>query len=495
MTALKFSRISILLVIFLAAELLSYFTWSLTLVNQLIFAGLFLMVLLLSIYRLEYGLLIVLGELFIGSMGHLFYFNVGGYQIPIRIALWGAVMLVFTVKFIGRLINQGKASDYYQKIKNFAYLKYFALLFLFILIGLINGLLRGQAFSHIFNDFNAWLYLLLLFPLIIIYGSKETRALNILKNLFLASALWLSLKTLFLLFVFTHNLGIAPDIYLWLRKTLSGEMTMTLTSWPRIFIQGQIYSGIAWFLALWFSLTSFKFKQFFKKQNLLLLLTGACFFSSILISFSRSFWVGLAMTLLISLILIGRFYSFSLMAKTFVWVILSGFFGFLLIYLITIFPYPSPGQFKADFLDRISNQNEAAVSSRWSLLPVLIKEIGREPFFGQGYGATITYLSRDPRVLANNPSGEYTTYAFEWGYLDMWLKLGILGLAAYLLLIVKIIIAGTRRSNKDNYLFLGLISGLLFLAITNVFTPYLNHPLGLGFLLLASCLIQPDRVY
>ena len=54
---------------------------------------------------------------------------------------------------------------------------------------------------------------------------------------------------------------------------------------------------------------------------------------------------------------------------------------------------------------------------------------------GRGFGATVTYQTRDPRILADNGSGEYTTYAFEWGWLDIWLKLGIFGLAAYFLLI------------------------------------------------------------
>ena len=92
-----------------------------------------------------------------------------------------------------------------------------------------------------------------------------------------------------------------------------------------------------------------------------------------------------------------------------------------------------------------------------------MKEISQEPFFGQGYGATVTYLSQDPRVLENNPSGLYTTYAFEWGYLDIWLKLGIGGIIAYLLLlfflIKESIILGLK---KNNPILLSIASILLF---------------------------------
>ncbi|MFA5024339.1 MAG: hypothetical protein WC523_05250 [Patescibacteria group bacterium] len=489
MKRINIFKIYWLLIIFLGFELLSYFGIIFPPLNQLVFIILSLLCLIVSFYSLEYGLLIVLGELFIGSMGHLFYLSVGDLQIPVRIALWGVLMLVFISKFVKQLIKSGRGSEYYQKIKSFPYLKIFGLLFLFISIALVNGWLRGHTLTTIFNDFNAWLYLLLLFPIVVVYGQKDEPAIKKLKVVFFAGAIWLSLKTLILLFIFTHNLNIAPDVYFWLRRTLSGEMTATLSGWPRIFIQGQIYCGIAFWLVFWLARQNFKFPRIRAKQNLISIGLGALFFSSVLISFSRSFWVGLVGVLLISLLAIWRFYSFGQMFKMLSWSIFAGALGFLLIYLVTIFPYPTPGKFQANFLDRISNGGESAITSRWSLLPVLVKEIKKEPFLGQGYGATVTYLSNDPRVLKNNPSGEYTTYAFEWGYLDLWLKLGALGLLAYLWLIAKIIIKGRRLKDTDPVRLFGLAAGLLFLIIVNIFTPYLNHPLGFGLLLLSSCLI------
>jgi len=147
-------------------------------------------------------------------------------------------------------------------------------------------------------------------------------------------------------------------------------------------------------------------------------------------------------------------------------------------------------------LARTNNNNDAAVASRWSLLPVLMKTISREPLLGQGFGSTITYFSQDPRVLQNNPGGEYTTYAFEWGYLSMWLKIGFIGLLVYLLFLLKLIKDSLRLALKtNNYLFFALPAGVLFLVFTNIFTPYLNHPLGIGFIIISSCLIWLNRVY
>lgn len=489
--------IALTLAIFFLIETLSFggFLWP---VAGEIFFIIFLATTLLStIYKLEYGVLIVLAELFIGSFGHLFYLNTCGREIPIRIALWLVVMLVFCCKFLIQISKQKKLAPYWLSLKNFSGRKLFLLLAVFILASLLNGFLRVHSLTLISADFNAWLYFLLLIPLICVFQADGS-LIEKLQNIFLAAVFWLSFKTLFLLFIFTHDLSIAPDIYTWLRKTLVGEMTPTLTGWPRIFIQGQIYSAIAFFAAFWLNQPGDKFRDFFQNRQIKSLLLSAWFLSAVLISFSRSFWVAFIGVLFLTLLIIWIRESFNKMVSAAVWFITSGIISFILIYLVVAFPYihlPST-DLSSSFLNRVNSGGEAALASRWSLLPVLLKEIKKEPFLGQGYGATVTYFSRDPRILQNNPSGEYTTYAFEWGYLDLWLKLGILGLAAYLILIGKLVVDGFKKGIKTgDKLFFALIAGLLFLIITHTFTPYLNHPLGIGFLLISSCLIWTNRVY
>ena len=255
--------------------------------------------------------------------------------MPIRIAVWSALMLVFVIQFIWGLLKR-QPDNYWLVIKDFftkkietdkkwPAAKIFLVLFFFILVGLINGVIRHHSLSIIFSDFNAWLYWLLLFPAIVVYGSSgqsvEQTALHQsriarLKTIFLAGALWISLETLFLLFVFTHNLPIAADIYSWLRRTILGEMTMTATGWPRIFIQGQIYAGLGFWLSFWVVFwreaqdsANRQFKNLFSRQNIWPFIIGALFLSALLISFSRSFWVAMSIVALISLFLIGRFFS------------------------------------------------------------------------------------------------------------------------------------------------------------------------------------------
>ena len=88
-------------------------------------------------------------------------------------------------------------------------------------------------------------------------------------------------------------------------------------------------------------------------------------------------------------------------------------------------------------------------------------------------------------MSAENPNGEIRTFAFEWGYLDLLLKLGLAGFLAYLWFVAKIFQKGFAVPQGDRLLAAGFLGGLTALAVLNVTTPYLNHPLGIGYLIFA----------
>ena len=102
---------------------------------------------------------------------------------------------------------------------------------------------------------------------------------------------------------------------------------------------------------------------------------------------------------------------------------------------------------------------------------------------GAGFGATLTYKSSDPRVLSQNLDGNYTTSAFEWGWHDILFKLGLFGFGAYILLLFNII-WGNFKKYFHNTLLVSLNLGLIIILFIHIFSPYLNHPLGIGYLLL-----------
>ena len=99
----------------------------------------------------------------------------------------------------------------------------------------------------------------------------------------------------------------------------------------------------------------------------------------------------------------------------------------------------------------------------------------------------------------NISQGDYTTYVFEWGYHDFAVKMGLVGLAAYLALIFALVLSAHRMlaENKEksfeHFFLFGIMFGFIGISAVHFFSPYLNHPLGIGYVLLASTLFLKTR--
>jgi len=498
------------------AELLSFFGYFYPLINSLTFFIIMILTIYVSLRRLEYGLYVLLAELFIGSFGYLFYFETAGARISIRLALWLIVMSVWLSGVILSIIKKQKPAINFFKLKA-KYLLIF--LFLFFIWGIINGWRNGNLAENIFFDFNNWLYLLLIFPASTAFLVKEN--IGAIKSIFFAAVSWLSLKTILLAYFFSHNFyDFNPNLYQWTRNYGLGEITQSVAGFSRIFIQSHIFVLIGFFFISFYLLKIFveaetrlivpgghslSAKQaMIKKFNLIAFLARprlkyalwqAWLLSSIVISFSRSFWVGLAIGL-IFIFIISIFKLKSNIKKIVSYYSLlffSALLSLIFIFLVVKFPWPAalgainPLESFSYRARQISG--EAGASSRWRLLPALWQKINTAPILGLGFGATVTYQSSDPRALQSSADGLYTTYAFEWGWLDIWLKLGLIGLLIYLLLFIKLII---KYLKNNSYFSLSMTASLLVLMSVNFFSPYLNHPLGLGFIIMAIVLMDNE---
>ncbi len=480
------------------AELLSLSGFLVSEFNSIVFFTIVIITLILSLCKLEYGLWIVLTELIIGSKGYLFFFEYGDLVVSIRIALWLIIMSVWLTKLITNAIKTKKVRLEFLKS---SYYPYFFILFLFILAGSVNGWLNHNDYSNIFFDLNGWLYFTLIFPAFAI--SKNKQVLKDFINVTSAAIAWLILKTYLLLFIFSHNLiGMTEEIYRWVRVSGVGEITQIQGGFYRIFFQSHIFILIAFFALLWLLPNIYSNK---KTANKIILLSAiTCLLSGILLSFSRSFWVGLVVGIVIYFALVTNLFGLRKLLSVISSLFIVSIASVGLIIIIVSFPYPRPlGGFTTTSLlsERAAAiSGEAAVSSRWELLPELWKEIIGAPIIGKGFGYTVTYETKDPRALESSATGKYTTYAFEWGWLDIWLKLGLFGLIAYLVLLIKLMEHGIKQIsfnqplNNEELMIMGLITGLLVLSVVNIFTPYLNHPLGIGYIIIASAILSKEKI-
>jgi hypothetical protein len=268
-----------------------------------------------------------------------------------------------------------------------------------------------------------------------------------------------------LFYVFSHDFGAFwQGAYLWVRRSGVGEVTIITpsASAARVFFQSHLYPTLA---VLYASMR--------KSKESLAFLTLSI--ATVLISFSRSFWIGLLVGLFWLLLIILRRKTWNPFARF----LLAGAGAVVLVAGLFYLPLPASRGNLADVFLARADTGESAAASRWELLPVLDAKIAEAPVFGSGFGATVTYQSKDPRVVAAT-GGTYTTYAFEWGWHDMAVKLGFIGVIAYVWVLVSLF----RRLGKR-----GARTGqamILALASINVFTPYLNHPLGILVLVLAE---------
>ena len=291
--------------------------------------------------------------------------------------------------------------------------------------------------------------------------------------------------------MFSHNAYLLQDLYSWTRDYNLGEITDMSNGLYRIFFQSQIFIVLAW---IFFSVQFIRSKNRKSKIYLFIFLS---FLSSVLIlSFSRSFWVGVALCLVLVLFLLSLKFSFKKLIKYFSFTLLSLIAGFLIMFITIKFPCPNnEAQFGLESLSSRANivKKESAISSRWALLEEIKKDLFNNFFLGRGFGARLEYKSSDPRVLEHTADGLYSSYAFEWGWLDIWLKLGLLGVLSYIILLLAILkkLYLDFWKNK-NMISLGLGAGIVVLIIVNFFTPYLNHPLGIGFIILSLLFLKNE---
>jgi len=434
-------------------------------------------ILALTIWRPEYGLLAAFAELFANSHGHLVSTEVVGFDLSLREVIFVGVMM-------GWIIWQIRGTKFCALtiIKNSIWI-YFLPVFVAIVIGYVVGFTQNEP-TKAFNDGNAYFYLAYIFPILSIKWDsiKQRQLLQVVA----AAAVWVTALTIGLLYLFTHLSGEAlVIIYRFIRDTRTGELTRMSGVIFRVFLQAQ-FSVIIFTLLIapWLWL-----KEISKKTRIGLIIFLAFLIGVVLISLSRSFWVGIIVAIIPFVFLLVKVLKPSI--KNFSsgvgLSITSSILAAIILAIVTLFPIPYRLGSLTDltwlFSSRTGDLSDVAISSRWNLLPEMWEKISVAPILGSGFGEEVTFKTDDPRAREISPDGTWTTYSFEWGWLDLWLKMGILGPLAFLWLFFGLLRGLLANKNRPAWLTIGLISGLFMLYGTHIFSPYLNHPLGLGFIL------------
>ena len=463
-----------------AAEALSLaaFNFPILSLPLIVIAG--IAVFVLSWKNLEWGIYILFGELFFGSRGHLLEYDLGFVSLSLRLVIFAAVFVAWVAS---------GSSPLRWEVRWGWIPKSYWLLLLVIGFGIINGYLRGNSLGNIFNDANGYLYFLILPAVLSVIKTRE-QINNLLQ--ILASAIVIIAAKTFLLFVwFSLGLPGVATAYHWIINQDFGEITGHVGSASRIFMQSQFYALMGLFIFSFFTLpqplpsregNSSPWRGEVRWGWQIWLILAAALLS-IIMSLSRSFWLGAIAGGMFAIVVV--LWQFRASFKAFLALGLKlGAIAILEIAMLYGVVAAGGGQFADSVSSRTGDPTkEAAGGARLLLLPELVEGIKDNPNLGAGFGKLVTYKSYLPdRVTPQNPDGAITNFAFEWGFLDIALKIGIVGLLVYLLFIARIFKLGWVNM-EYRILNMGMLAALIALMTLNITTPYLNHPLGIGFLI------------
>ncbi len=415
----------------------------------------------LAFYRPSWLALMSLAELVIGGKGYLFFLQLSGQKISIRLLLFVLLFIAWGVKLLR------------QRRWNFPrqWLWPLSALTAWVIIMSGVGLLRGNSPGNIFLDMNGYLYLAIALPWWTFFKDKNFNQ-KILIPVILAGITLIGLKSWLMQALFAHDLAFLPRLYQWIRQTGIGEITLINKNVYRIFFQSQIYTFLG-FLFILVALLRGQVQRWW---------TWAWLGSSlgIIISLSRSFWLGAAVAFVVLLWLLLRQRQWLHLRR--LWVLIpAGLFVWLATTWAQNFPYiwPPPGHTNGTsaVAARLhSTGSSEASTARHNQIPPLVQAIRKNPITGQGFGTQVTYYSSDPRIRGNR-----TTSAFELGYLDQWLDLGFIGLVLLGWLLWTLL----RRAWLQPQKWMWLVPTIGLMAV-HATSPYLNHPLGLGWLALVG---------
>ena len=469
---LYFKTILVPFVSLVLLEVLSFLVVFHPKVNTLICLLLGVVMFILALFRPVHALGLLGAEFATGSKGALFKafgnpVNDGG--VSLRIVL-------FCAFFAGWVVHWLRTGEWKALKSQLGARWEYLVLGALVIAAFANGILQKNPF--VFADANAWGFLLLLVPVLDLARRATKEQLRTFGIWIVAALLWSVTKTIVLFYAFSHAFPawFLEPIYLWVRRTGVGEITRAGGSLFRIFFQSHIYGVLL--------VPGLLLIQRFKRSRLALVLVGfsVLFLAQTLVSLSRSFFLGLAVSGLLAAIFAWRMERLKGVMQLGVRFVAISCAAILLIAGLCFFPFPRSDASLLDaWQSRISAGDDAS-ASRWKLLPAMWEKIQEHPLLGSGFGATVTYTSRDPRVVQTT-GGVYTTYAFEWGWLEHWIKFGILGIPLLLLILGRLISRILRSELASDHQRV-LILSLVTLAVVHISTPYLNHPLGFAWLML-----------
>ncbi|MBI4262013.1 O-antigen ligase family protein [Candidatus Uhrbacteria bacterium] len=456
------------LFIFAFIRVLSFLTWDFSLANQLITAVLVVIFFCISVKNIALAWVILVADFLLNGAGHFFEL----FGLLSRTWFLGIFGVIWFVKKI-------KQKDFYPQLPRSLSVS-MIVAGMFILLAIANGYVHAHPQILILQDAVLYLFFLLAFPTVDLLRYPDARLLKIAKGYILGSTLF-SLVTFF---IYSSGLGVLRDPYYdWFRHIAAGKITDLGNHFFRIVLPEHLLMVPAILIIASSLMKNPKNRQFW--------LYALCASFVLMLNFSRMYFIGLVVGLLV----------LKLREDFKKWFLVSSLTAMSIVVLfVSVHFLASRGQSTSLGLleDRISGvvepTDEISGSIRMALLPDIFRTIQLHPWLGSGLGTTVSY--RDPTTKIVE-----TRTQFDWGYLEMFAELGIVGAFAYIVFLILLLYALFRAFSACNTtsptlqcLFRGLLAGAIAFFVINGSTPALFQGFGvLYFVFIFSMVVFSER--
>jgi len=409
-------------------------------INTLISILILSLVCYLLFKKNQLGWLIIAGEIILGGGGG--YFAIFG--ISLRTLLLISSIGIYTIQNFQ--FKNNKLNTHYLIITT---------LLLWAGISSLIGYFNGHDIHRIYADFIPYLYLLYFFPLRELLKQEQFK--NIAWKMLIASIIGNTVFILFIFFSFSSELFILQEnFYYWYRYIALGKIADLGTGFFRVVLDEHLLlipiALVLVYKILNKKIVSIPYSLLFTLYSLTLIILSVnitriyiiALFIGYLFLFSKKYWKRwVKYGALTGIFFLISFSSLNIIATK------GSSFGFELL-LSRLNSIASPS-------------TELSSLSRMFLLPEILEKIKENPILGSGLGDTVTVYSP---ILEK----QITTSHFDWGYLEIFAEMGLIGLIIWISLVIYIFKNFKNRTSR---------SLLLALLIINITSPALFHSLGI----------------
>ncbi len=430
--------------------------WSASVLNVLVSIVVAITVVYFLINNDTRGWYIVAAEMILGGSGS--YLGVGGISLR-------TLLLIFSVAiFLIKKIQEKKFKDITSDRLFFIILALVGWTTVSALIGIKNG----HAISSATADVIPYFFFAYYFPLKELV-TRDSKFIDTAKNI-----LYAALVGNFIIIICTFcgfSTGIfslQDQYYHWYRDVAAGK----ITALPFYFFRLVLNEHLAIVpILLWLMYELFQNKN--TRRNFIL---GALIVLVLAINLTRIYYLALFVG---TLLLFKKEYWLNWLKYSAVFVLIL-FVGFTAVHYVASRGESLGWEIFGLRLQSIASPSiEDSSLSRMLLLPEIKNKIMNAPILGKGLGDTVTVYSP---VFQQ----KITTPHFDWGYLEIWAEMGLIGLLLWLTLISEVL-------KKAEYQTLPFVM-IAALMVINITSPALFHVFGVLLFVVIAATTRTNRV-